>query len=782
MRVKIYTKDMCPYCVKAKEWFDGYGIKYTLIDLTNDEKRHAYYTKHGASSVPQIIIDGQHIGGYSDLLTVGPTLVPKKKKKLLKMTDERPYFKPFHYPWAYDAWLKHEQSHWLHCVAGDQRVNTSLGLLTAEYIHNSINMDNVNLFDNNNKITSSQMINTGFRQTVKVHTKEGYTHTVTPDHRIMTNRGWVEVQNLVEGEHINIQTNEGCFGSIQSPERAYLYGHFQGDGTLGDGIPIWQLWEHDYSLIDKIEQCVQHCLQQESNNKIEQYGEPKFRREIKDAHNNNVGSRRLSTSRLGTFVKNVVPEFVWMGTKETVIEYITGLLHTDGTAYVSPKGHQSIKLSQTNQQFLSSVQLLLLSLGIKSSCYKRDSGEQLLPDGNGGQKYFQTANLYTIEITSASAVSLLNEYTDIFKFKHIEYRQPHLNKSHPISTARFSHLEDMGEQDVYCVSVNTTDKLWICNGFQTHNTEIPLNEDLKDWDSKLSGDEKYFLTQIFRFFTQADIDVAGGYVNNYLPYFPQPEIRMMLTGFAAREALHVAAYSHLIESLGMSESTYNEFLDFEAMREKHEYFDNVVNATDMTLPVQIAAISAFTEGLALFSSFIMLLNFPRHGKMKGMGQIVTWSIVDEAVIKGTEVLTPVGWAPIETLTIGDTILQYDMATKQTSFVATEKIQHVTRDITYHFNNNDIDQQVSPNHRMILNETDGTVGESTAEQIFDSAQPFSLILSGNKKGKLTALTEKHKQSCIMSATGDINLQWVVPILDDISSDWCEEFLELYTKYM
>jgi ribonucleoside-diphosphate reductase beta chain len=35
--------------------------------------------------------------------------------------------------------------------------------------------------------------------------------------------------------------------------------------------------------------------------------------------------------------------------------------------------------------------------------------------------------------------------------------------------------------------------------------------------------------------------------------------------------------------------------------------------------------------MQLFSSFIMLLNFPRHGKMKGMGQIVTWSIVDETI-------------------------------------------------------------------------------------------------------------------------------------------------------
>ena len=165
---------------------------------------------------------------------------------------------------------------------------------------------------------------------------------------------------------------------------------------------------------------------------------------------------------------------------------------------------------------------------------------------------------------------------------------------------------------------------------QSHwlHTEVPMIEDVKDWKNNLSTEEKYFLTQIFRFFTQADIDVAGGYVRNYLPEFPQPEVRMMLSSFAAREALHIAAYSHLIESLGMPESTYNEFMEYDVMREKHEYFVKKVN-NGVALPVKLAAISAFTEGLALFSSFIMLLNFPRHGKMKGMGQIVTWSIVDE---------------------------------------------------------------------------------------------------------------------------------------------------------
>ena len=168
---------------------------------------------------------------------------------------------------------------------------------------------------------------------------------------------------------------------------------------------------------------------------------------------------------------------------------------------------------------------------------------------------------------------------------------------------------------------------------QSHwlHTEVPMADDVKDWKDKLSDPEKAFLTNIFRFFVQGDIDVAGGYVNNYLPYFPQPEVRMMLSGFAAREALHVAAYAHLIETLGMPESTYKEFLEYQSMVEKHEYFmeQSNANGTPESVATNIAAFSAFTEGMQLFSSFIMLLNFPRHGKMKGMGQIITWSIVDE---------------------------------------------------------------------------------------------------------------------------------------------------------
>ena len=161
--------------------------------------------------------------------------------------------------------------------------------------------------------------------------------------------------------------------------------------------------------------------------------------------------------------------------------------------------------------------------------------------------------------------------------------------------------------------------------------EVPMHEDVKDWKLNLNNEQKQFLTNIFRFFTQGDIDVAGGYVKNYLPYFPQPEIRMMLLSFAAREAIHIDAYSHLIETLGMPESTYNEFLEYAEMKEKHDYVMNISNTNGdlQSTAKHIAVFSAFTEGMQLFSSFIMLLNFPRHGLMKGMGQVLVWSTNDE---------------------------------------------------------------------------------------------------------------------------------------------------------
>ena len=102
---------------------------------------------------------------------------------------------------------------------------------------------------------------------------------------------------------------------------------------------------------------------------------------------------------------------------------------------------------------------------------------------------------------------------------------------------------------------------------------------------------------------------------------------MRMSAFAAMEGIHVHAYSLLMETVGMDESEYVKFLEYDAMREKHEYLDR----RDVNDPINLAVYSAFGEGLQLYSTFAILLSFPRRGLMNGMGQIVTWSIRDESL-------------------------------------------------------------------------------------------------------------------------------------------------------
>ena len=162
-------------------------------------------------------------------------------------------------------------------------------------------------------------------------------------------------------------------------------------------------------------------------------------------------------------------------------------------------------------------------------------------------------------------------------------------------------------------------------------SEVNLADDLRDYKEKLTLGNRRLITQIFRFFTQADVDVCRGYAQHYLPTFKQPEVRMMLVSFAAMEAVHQEAYSLLLETLGFMDEEYQMFMEYKAMLDKHEYLSDFGTSTPTDIAKTMAIYSAFTEGVQLFSSFAILLNFPRHNLMKGMGQIVTWSVRDESL-------------------------------------------------------------------------------------------------------------------------------------------------------
>ncbi|MGD9967745.1 MAG: ribonucleotide-diphosphate reductase subunit beta [Hyphomonadaceae bacterium] len=161
--------------------------------------------------------------------------------------------------------------------------------------------------------------------------------------------------------------------------------------------------------------------------------------------------------------------------------------------------------------------------------------------------------------------------------------------------------------------------------------EVPLGEDVKDWASKLNDQERNLLTQIFRFFTQADVEVNDNYMERYARVFRPTEIKMMLSAFSNIETVHIAAYALLLETIGMPETEFQAFMEYQALRDKHDYMQKFGVETDADILRTVAMFGAFTEGLQLFASFAMLMNFPRFNKMKGMGQIVTWSVRDESL-------------------------------------------------------------------------------------------------------------------------------------------------------
>jgi len=71
----------------------------------------------------------------------------------------------------------------------------------------------------------------------------------------------------------------------------------------------------------------------------------------------------------------------------------------------------------------------------------------------------------------------------------------------------------------------------------------------------------------------------------------------------------------------MPESEFSAFLEFEALRAKHDYMQQFGVDSNADIARTLAMFGGFTEGLQLFASFAMLMNFPRFNKMKGMGQI-----------------------------------------------------------------------------------------------------------------------------------------------------------------
>lgn len=168
-------------------------------------------------------------------------------------------------------------------------------------------------------------------------------------------------------------------------------------------------------------------------------------------------------------------------------------------------------------------------------------------------------------------------------------------------------------------------------------TEVSMAGDIQDWKSNLTESERAVVAGVLKGFIQTELVVNDYWTKKVSSWFRHPEIAMMCSGFGSQETIHVHGYAYLNDSLGIED--YDAFLSEPTAKAK---IDRIVDIVDdlksargtkgkHDIALSLAVFSAFTEGVSIFSAFAVLLNFSRFNKLKGVGQIISWSIKDESL-------------------------------------------------------------------------------------------------------------------------------------------------------
>jgi len=386
------------------------------------------------------------------------------------------------------------------CMTADQRVVTAEGLLTVGELYARARRLAL-VGPDGNSVLTAEPVNTVFGRSgpvpagpmllprpdapiVRIITKEGFTHKVTPDHKVwVVGRGWVEAQELKRGDLIEIQQGEGLWGTDDARDLALLAGLIAGDGTFmvreGTTSVLLDLWAQEFPLIDEVEACVARVLAASgeechtTSSRTPRFTGDEYKRRLSSA----PLARILAARGFARDTKLVVPEFVWTGTRDTAAAYLRGLYAADATVEASGEV-TTCSLASASREFLAQIQILLANFGIKSSLTRmREAGLATLPDGRGGEREYWQAELFRLHVTSIQGCRLLENLTGIGALRQNARYLANLEKPGYAQKmhAAFEALEPLPNEDAFCLQVFTDEHSWTVNGLVTKNTEITLN-------------------------------------------------------------------------------------------------------------------------------------------------------------------------------------------------------------------------------------------------------------------------------------------------------------------
>lgn len=317
----------------------------------------------------------------------------------------------------------------------------------------------------------------------KVITSHGYELTVTDTHRFPTNEGFKTLADLDIGDRIYLPqgqvTNSSDIGNYGD---GLVIGLITGDGWVGsDGEQAaFSIWEPDFESMDFIKPFIQERSDSIKSKLNRHYDTIEWHRMTSNVPKMEIGGPRLCRwlrNILGAepqTIKDRVPEFIFGSSLDTIRGYIQGLFFTDGCPQVG--GHAlkqtvSLRLNQSNKLLLQDVQVLLSMFGIVSRIYsRRPEGETLLPDGQGGSKFYHTKENFELILSRPNAI-LFEERIGLFGPKQRRLKDLLDNRGRECSKPErfFTTITDIipaGNEDTYCLTEPDKNTV-IANGLVT---------------------------------------------------------------------------------------------------------------------------------------------------------------------------------------------------------------------------------------------------------------------------------------------------------------------------
>ena len=161
------------------------------------------------------------------------------------------------------------------------------------------------------------------------------------------------------------------------------------------------------------------------------------------------------------------------------------------------------------------------------------------------------------------------------------------------------------------------------------HTEISMQGDIKDWNEKLTENEKHLVGNILLGFAQTECAVSDYWTQKVVSWFPKHEIQQMTMMFGSQETIHAVAYSYLNETLGLED--FEAFLHEPATADRFENLVSYDGDSPVGIGRSLAVFSAFAEGVSLYSAFAVLYSFQLRNLLKGIGQQMKWSVRDESL-------------------------------------------------------------------------------------------------------------------------------------------------------